>query len=146
MPSRSMLRIASCNAWRCVEIVILTASPPCESARAMVPWPLFRVKDAVSAASRLVYGRVCAKMAIEPPIRLIPLEDDHIARYLALSGDPVLLQTMGWKPFAPDERERFRATMHTSPSPTWRAATQSRSASSVRRRQAHRLPLPERRT
>jgi len=46
-------------------------------------------------------------MASEPPIRLVPLEDEHIARYLALSGDPVLVETMGWKPFEPDEKERF---------------------------------------
>lgn len=46
-------------------------------------------------------------MASEPPIRLVPLEDEHIARYLALSSDPVLVETMGWKPFEPDEKERF---------------------------------------
>lgn len=46
-------------------------------------------------------------MPSEPPIRLVPLEDEHIARYLSLSSDPVLVETMGWKPFDPDERERF---------------------------------------
>ena len=46
-------------------------------------------------------------MASEPPIRLVPLEDEHIARFLVLSSDPVLVETMGWKPFDPDERERF---------------------------------------
>jgi RimJ/RimL family protein N-acetyltransferase len=44
----------------------------------------------------------------EPPhIRLSPLGDEHITRLLPLSGDPVLLQTMGWKPFDSDEDERF---------------------------------------
>jgi len=46
-------------------------------------------------------------MASEPPIRLVPLEDEHIARYLVLSSDPVLVESMGWKPFDPDEKERF---------------------------------------
>ena len=46
-------------------------------------------------------------MEDEPPVRLAPLEDSHIARYLSLSADPVLIDTMGWKPFDPDERERF---------------------------------------
>jgi len=44
----------------------------------------------------------------EPPhIRLAPLGDEHIIHLLPLSGDPVLLQTMGWKPFDSDEDERF---------------------------------------
>jgi len=44
----------------------------------------------------------------EPPhIRLSPLGDEHIIHLLPLSGDPVLLQTMGWKPFDSDEDERF---------------------------------------
>jgi len=44
----------------------------------------------------------------EPPhIRLSPLGDEHITQLLPLSGDPVLLQTMGWKPFDSDEDERF---------------------------------------
>lgn len=54
-----------------------------------------------------VCGTVSLSMASEPPIRLVPLEDEHIARYLALSADPVLVETTGWKPFEPDERERF---------------------------------------
>lgn len=49
----------------------------------------------------------------EPPIRLEPLEDSHIARYLALSGDPLLLETMGWDPFEPDEEERFLRFIET---------------------------------
>ncbi len=35
------------------------------------------------------------------------LRDEHITRFMALSDDPVLIDTMGWKPFKPDERERF---------------------------------------
>lgn len=46
-------------------------------------------------------------MEDEPPVRLAPLEDSHVSRYLSLSADPVLLDTMGWKPFDPDEQERF---------------------------------------
>jgi len=47
-------------------------------------------------------------MAGVPPIRQIPLKDEHIARYLPFSHDPVLIATMGWQPFAPGEIERFR--------------------------------------
>jgi hypothetical protein len=47
-------------------------------------------------------------MAVEPPVRLTPLEDEHIARYLTLSHDPVLVASMGWQPFEPGETERFR--------------------------------------
>ena len=43
----------------------------------------------------------------EPPIRLVPLEDEHILLYLPLSCDPVLVETMGWRPFDIDESERF---------------------------------------
>ena len=46
-------------------------------------------------------------MEDEPPVRLAPLEDSHVARYLSLSADPVLIDTMGWKPFDPDDAERF---------------------------------------
>lgn len=40
-------------------------------------------------------------------VHLAWLEEEHIARYLQLSDDPVLLETMGWKPFDPDEKDRF---------------------------------------
>jgi RimJ/RimL family protein N-acetyltransferase len=46
-------------------------------------------------------------MEDEPPVRLAPLEDSHVARYLSLSADPVLIDTMGWKPYDPDDAERF---------------------------------------
>ena len=46
-------------------------------------------------------------MEDEPPVRLAPLEDSHVTRYLPLSADPVLIDTMGWKPFDPDDAERF---------------------------------------
>ncbi len=44
----------------------------------------------------------------EPPIRLVPLEDEHVLLFLPLSHDPVLVETMGWRPFDLDESERFR--------------------------------------
>lgn len=40
-------------------------------------------------------------------VHLAWLEEEHIDRYLPLSDDPVLLETMGWKPFDPDEKDRF---------------------------------------
>lgn len=40
-------------------------------------------------------------------IRLVPLEKEHIAHYMALSGDPALVATMGWKPYGRGETERF---------------------------------------
>lgn len=52
-------------------------------------------------------------MEPEPPIRLEPLEDSHVARYLPLSNDPVLIEAMGWDPFEPDEAERFRRYIET---------------------------------
>ena len=42
-----------------------------------------------------------------PCVTLSPLEDEHIVRYMSLSSDPELIDTMGWKPFLPDEKERF---------------------------------------
>lgn len=42
------------------------------------------------------------------PVHLIPLRDEHVPGYLALSGDPVLVATMGWEPFAEAESARFR--------------------------------------
>jgi len=46
-------------------------------------------------------------MKSETRVYLSPLQDDHIDHYMALSDDPELIDTMGWKPFAPDEKERF---------------------------------------
>ena len=40
-------------------------------------------------------------------VTLSPLEDEHIYRYMSLSNDPQLIATMGWRPFHPDEKERF---------------------------------------
>jgi len=40
-------------------------------------------------------------------VTLSPLEDEHSYRYMALSNDPELIATMGWRPFGPDEKERF---------------------------------------
>ena len=46
-------------------------------------------------------------METERRIHLSLLRDEHIDQYMALSGDPVLIETMGWKPFGPEEKERF---------------------------------------
>ncbi len=46
-------------------------------------------------------------MKTEARVYLIPLEDEHIDRYMMLSDDPELIATMGWRPFGPDEKERF---------------------------------------
>lgn len=46
-------------------------------------------------------------MKTETRVYLAPLEDEHIAHYMSLSDDPDLITTMGWKPFEPDEKERF---------------------------------------
>ena len=46
-------------------------------------------------------------MNSKPCIRLIPLEDEHIYHYMSLSDDHELIDTMGWKPFLPYEKDRF---------------------------------------
>jgi RimJ/RimL family protein N-acetyltransferase len=46
-------------------------------------------------------------MKTKTRVYLAPLEDEHIAHYISLSDDPDLIATMGWKPFEPDEKERF---------------------------------------
>ncbi len=46
-------------------------------------------------------------METEPRVYLSPLQGEHIDRYIALSDDPELIDTMGWKQFVPDEKERF---------------------------------------
>ena len=38
---------------------------------------------------------------------LAPMEKSHISRYMELSGDGDLIDTMGWRPFQPGEDERF---------------------------------------
>ncbi len=35
------------------------------------------------------------------------MEDEHIHHYMSLSNDPELIATMGWKPFRPNEKDRF---------------------------------------
>jgi RimJ/RimL family protein N-acetyltransferase len=40
-------------------------------------------------------------------VRLVPIDDEHIERYIQFSDDPELVSTMGWRPFAPGEKERF---------------------------------------
>jgi len=46
-------------------------------------------------------------MKSETRVYLVPLEDEHIYRYMSFSDDPELITTMGWRPFGSDERERF---------------------------------------
>jgi RimJ/RimL family protein N-acetyltransferase len=46
-------------------------------------------------------------METETRVYLSPLQDEHIDRYMALSDDPELIATMGWRPFGPEEKERF---------------------------------------
>jgi RimJ/RimL family protein N-acetyltransferase len=46
-------------------------------------------------------------MVTETRVYLSPIQDEHIDRYMALSDDPELIATMGWKPFGPNEKERF---------------------------------------
>jgi RimJ/RimL family protein N-acetyltransferase len=45
-------------------------------------------------------------------VRLIPFDRRDIPRFMELSHDPELVATMGWRPFGPDEEERFVATMN----------------------------------
>ena len=40
-------------------------------------------------------------------IHLSPIEDEHIQHYMSLSDDSELIATMGWKPFRPNEKDRF---------------------------------------
>ena len=35
------------------------------------------------------------------------MENEHIQHYMSLSDDPELITTMGWKPFHPNEKDRF---------------------------------------
>lgn len=55
-------------------------------------------------------NHLCGKlpnMDMESRVYLSPIRDEHIDRYMALSDDPELIATMGWRPFRPDEKERF---------------------------------------
>ncbi len=47
-------------------------------------------------------------MESAPRVRLRPLRDEDVPRLIAFCADPELVATMGWRPFAPDEAERFR--------------------------------------
>ncbi|MFC2039035.1 GNAT family N-acetyltransferase [Chloroflexota bacterium] len=46
-------------------------------------------------------------METETKVHLSSLEDEHIGHYMALSDDPELIISMGWRPFGPDDKERF---------------------------------------
>jgi RimJ/RimL family protein N-acetyltransferase len=38
---------------------------------------------------------------------MTPVNDEHIQHLMDYSHDPLLVEMMGWKPFAPHERQRF---------------------------------------
>lgn len=44
-------------------------------------------------------------------IYLSPIEESHCVRYMSLSADPELIDTMGWRPFQAGEEERFLHTV-----------------------------------
>jgi len=46
-------------------------------------------------------------MQPEKRVYLSSLENDHIDRFISLFDDPELVATMGWRPFAANDRERF---------------------------------------
>jgi RimJ/RimL family protein N-acetyltransferase len=43
----------------------------------------------------------------ETRVHLSHIDDNHIRYYMSLSDDPELIATMGWKPFHPNEKNRF---------------------------------------
>ena len=47
---------------------------------------------------------------MDSKVYLSPIEDSHIIHYMSRSDDPELMSTMGWRPFGPDEKERFLGT------------------------------------
>ena len=51
-------------------------------------------------------------------VLLTPLEKSHISRYMELSGDEELIDTMGWRPFQPGEDERFLKTVEIETLPS----------------------------
>lgn len=46
-------------------------------------------------------------------MHLSPITHDHIAHLIDFSGDPELVDAMGWHPFSCDECERFIKTIET---------------------------------
>lgn len=46
-------------------------------------------------------------MKTETRVHLSPIGDEHIQYYMSLSDDPELITSMGWKPFLPNEKDRF---------------------------------------
>ncbi len=44
-------------------------------------------------------------------VYLSPIEEGHLVRYMSLSDDPELIDTMGWRPFQAGEEERFLRTL-----------------------------------
>jgi len=44
---------------------------------------------------------------MDPKVYFFPIEDSYIIEYMSRSDDPELMSTMGWRPFGPDEKEKF---------------------------------------
>ncbi len=44
---------------------------------------------------------------MDSKVYLSPIEDSHLLQYMSLSGDIELIRTMGWRPFAANEKDRF---------------------------------------
>jgi hypothetical protein len=42
---------------------------------------------------------------------LQPISDNHIYHYMGLSDDPELIESMVWRPFEIDEKDRFLSTI-----------------------------------
>ena len=48
---------------------------------------------------------------MDSKVYLSPIEESHLFQYMSLSDDPVLISTMGWRPFKTDEKDRFLSTI-----------------------------------
>ena len=46
-------------------------------------------------------------MRTKSRVCLSPIGGEHIQYYMSLSDDPELIASMGWKPFLPNEKDRF---------------------------------------
>jgi RimJ/RimL family protein N-acetyltransferase len=44
---------------------------------------------------------------MNPKVYLTPIKTEHIRIFIRLSEDPVLVRTMGWKPFKPNQTQLF---------------------------------------
>lgn len=46
-----------------------------------------------------------------PRVYLLPISKAHIGHLIGFSDDPELIETMGWRPFQPNEGKRFLKTI-----------------------------------